>query len=337
MRAAILTEYKKIQIGERPEPPIGRHDVLIEVRACGLCPTDYRLYAGISTWKKPPMVLGHEPSGIVVKVGEEVRNIVIGDTVAGDIVRRCGYCRECVAGRENLCRNRKILSEGALAKYIAANEIYINKFSRVTFDEATFSEPLACVINGQKNSRVAAGDRVAIIGAGQIGLMDMQISKLLGAETIMIDLRQERLDVATKLGSDHTINSQNEDAISKVKEITEGYGTDKVIIAVGNSKAVELGAQIIAKMGSLNLFGSISPPTETGLDLNLIHHGEISLVGSFDKTRSDLRLATKLIDEKKIDVKTLISHSYDLEESQKAFESLEAGTGTKVIVRPSGE
>jgi L-iditol 2-dehydrogenase len=338
MRAAILVEYKKVEIRETPEPVVGPNDILVAVMACGLCPTDYRLYAGIATWKKPPMMLGHEPSGVVTKVGSEVKEFALGDKVAGDLVSRCGNCKECNAGRENLCHSRKIMSDGALAEFIVINKNYANKFSNATFEEACFTEPLACVLNSIKNSGVTTGDVVTIIGSGQIGLMHMQVANLLGAETVMIDVKNERLEAARRLGASYIINSNAEDPVTKIEEIVgKDQGVDKVIVATGNISAAELGMRIVGRMGTVNLFGSINPPTKLSFDPNIIHHGEISLIGSFDKTRADLRLATRLIEKKKIQVNALITHRFSLQESQEAFEMLEIGAGTKVVVKPNKE
>jgi L-iditol 2-dehydrogenase len=184
---------------------------------------------------------------------------------------------------------------------------------------------------------VKEGDRVAIVGAGQIGLMHMQMANLLGAKTIVIDIKEERLSFASRLGASHVVNSSSADPVAKVKELTGGDGADKVIVAIGNSQAIETGFQLVGPMGSVNLFASTNPPTKVSFDPNLVHHSEVSMIGSYDKTRSDLRDATRLIDEKKIDVKTLITHRYVLEDTWEALRSLEKGVGVKIMVKPNGE
>src|SRR6266571_2769892 len=194
MRAAILTEYRKIVVAEGKEPTVGPHELKVRVMACGLCPTDYRLFSGQATFKKPPTILGHEPAGVVAEVGAEVKDFKVGDRVAGDTARRCGHCNACVSGRENLCSNRRQVGDGSLAEYTLVDENYVNRFSRATFVEASLTEPLSCVLNGVSNSRIKLGDAVAIVGSGQIGLMHMQVARLLGARTIVLDLREDRLE-----------------------------------------------------------------------------------------------------------------------------------------------
>jgi len=336
MKVALLTDYRKIETREIPEPEIGPREILYKVMACGLCPNDYRIYAGLVTWKKPPTTLGHEPAGVVVKIGSKVKAFKPGDMVAGDGSTRCGYCRFCLAGKENLCPNRKGVGEGAIAEYAAANQIWMNKFEHASFEEEAFTEPLSCVINGIKNSRVKEGDRVAIVGAGQIGLMHTQVANLMGAKTIVVDIKEDRLALASKLGAGEVINSSSVNPAARVKELTGGEGADKVIVAIGNPQAIETGLQLVGAMGSVNLFASTNPPTQISFDPNLVHHSEVSIIGSYDKTRADLREATRLIDEKRVDVKSLITHRYNLEETSDALVALEKGLGVKIMVRPNG-
>jgi len=337
MKAALLTEYRKIETRDIPVPEIGPHGILYKVMACGLCPNDYRIYAGLVTWKKPPTTLGHEPAGVVVKVGDKVKAFKPGDKVAGDGSTRCGYCRFCVSGRENLCPNRRAVGDGSIAEYGAANEIWMNKFEHASFEEEAFTEPLSCVINGIKNSKVKEGDRVAIVGAGQIGLMHTQVANLKGAKTTVIDIKEDRLALATKVGAAHVINSSLEDPVAKMKELTGGEGADKVIVAIGNVQAIETGFALVGSMGSVNLFASTNPPTKVAFDPNLVHHSEVSIIGSYDKTRADLREATRIIDEGRIDVKALISHRFDLDGAAEAMRTLEKGVGVKIMVKPNKE
>lgn len=336
MKAAVLTEYRKIEIRDIPEPVPGPNDLLVRVMANGLCPNDYRAYAGITAWMKPPAVIGHEPAGLVVKTGDKVKEFKPGDKVAGDISSRCGYCKPCVEGRENLCTNRHGIANGALAQFVVGNEVYMNKFHSASFEEEAFTEPLSCVINGIRNSKVKMGDTVAIVGSGQIGLMHMQVARLCGATTVVLDLRPERLAVAEKLGADNTIDSSKTDPVERIKELTGGDGADKVIVAIGDSRAIDTGLRLVSKVGSVNLFASINPAAPISIDPNLIHRG-ISLIGSYDKVRSDLRLATKMIDQGKIDVKSLITHRFTLDQAGEALELLGQSAGVKIMVKPNSE
>jgi len=335
VKAAVLTEYRKIEIKDTPEPRIGPHDVEFRVMACGLCPNDSRLFTGLATWKKPPTILGHEPAGRVVKVGSEVQRFKPGDMVAGDTTTRCGYCEPCLAGRENLCVRRHNVVDGSLAQFSAGNEIWLNRFDHASFEEASLVEPLSCVLNGIRNSGVKSGSKVVIVGAGQIGLLHLQVARALGAKTIVIDIKKERLAFAKKLGADNVVDSSVEDPIARAKELASG-GANAVIVAIGNRQAIETGFRLAGPTGTVNLFASTNPPTDVSIDPNVVHSNEVSVIGSYDKTRNDLREATRMIDEKRIDVKTLITHIYDLEHTGDALTSLEMGKGIKIVVKPNG-
>ena len=266
----------------------------------------------------------------------EVHPVLADLTRKKDLDRLVAESRRHLGGRTSASTERASPTE-ALAEYIVVRAVNANKFTEVSFEEAAFTEPLACVLNGNRRSQVRLGDRAAIIGCGQIGLMHMQIAKLKGAETIMIDLKEDRLLFAKKLGANHVINPSEGDVVAKIKEITDGYEADKVIVAIGNSYAIEIGMQIVGKMGSVNMFASTNPPVKISVDPNLIHHNEVSLIGSYDKTTHDLRQATELIDSGKIDVKSLITHEFDLEHTEDALRVVEKGIGIKTVVKPNKE
>jgi len=336
MRAAVLTEVRRIEVKETKEPEVGPHELKVKVMACGLCPTDYRLFTGRATFKKPPTILGHEPAGTVAEVGAGVKEFKVGDKVAGDTGRRCGHCGPCVSGHENLCENRRQVGDGCLAEYTLVDENFVNKFDDATFVEASLTEPLSCVLNSVSNSGIQAGDVVAIVGSGQIGIMHMQVARLLGAQTVVFDLKPERLEIAGRLGADFVVDSSKEDPRAAIDRITAGAGADKVIVAIGDGRAIETGLNIVGKMGSVNLFGSSPPGTKVPLDPNLIHHYQVSVIGSFDKTREHLRQAMRLIERKKIDVGSLVTNEFGLDQTPEAFNHLESASGLKIVVRPDG-
>lgn len=334
MKAAVLTKVQEITVQDVERPNAGPDDVLLKVMACGLCPADYRVYSGQAMWKKPPTVLGHEFSGVVEEVGQNVKLFKAGDKVVADRSDRCGYCKPCVSGSENLCLNRHGVGEGALAQYALAKAVFTRKFSNASYDEAAFTEPLSCVINGSRRTNIKLGSYVAIVGSGQIGLMQMQVVRALGGKTIMVDVREDRLQLASKLGADHVVNSSLAEAAAKVKEITKGYGADRVIVAVSSKKAVEEGLGLLGKMGLLNIFAS-SYPSSITIDANLIHYGELTITGAYDKTRADFDNAIMLIDSGKIDVKSLITQRLKLEQTWDGFKLMEKGAGVKIIVEPN--
>jgi L-iditol 2-dehydrogenase len=334
MKAAVLTKVKEITVQEAETPKPGPDDVLIRVMACGLCPADYRVYSGEAMWRKPPAILGHELAGTVEAVGSNVSRFKVGDRVAAEASDRCGYCKPCVSGSENLCLNRRAVGEGGLAQYAVARANWTRSFSKASFEEASFTEPLACVVNGARRSGIRVGVSFAVIGSGQIGLMQMQVAKLMGAKTIMIDLKEDRLGLASKLGADYTVDSSAVEPAARVKEITGGYGADRVTVAVSSSKAIEQGFALLGKMGILNIFAS-SYPSQITIDANLIHYGELTVTGTYDKTRADFETAASLIESRKVDVKSLISHRLNLDDTWEGFRLMERGAGMKIMVIPN--
>ncbi len=334
MKAAVLTKVQEIAVQDWERPKVGPDDVLVRVMACGLCPADYRVYSGQAMWRKPPAVLGHEFAGTIEEVGSDVTRFKVGDMAVAEGSERCGYCSACVSGNENLCAHRKAVGEGGLAQYALARATWTRPFSKVSFEEAAFTEPLACVVNGARRSRITLGSYVAIVGSGQIGLMHMQVAKTLGAKTIMLDLKEDRLVLASKLGADFTVNPASVDAQTRIKEITGGDGADRVTVAVSSSKAIEQGFGFLGKMGILNIFAS-SYPSQISIDANQIHYGELTVTGTYDKTRADFEMAISLIDSGKVDVKSLITHRLSLEETWDGFKMMEKGEGVKIMVRPN--
>jgi L-iditol 2-dehydrogenase len=334
MRAAVLTKVQEITVMDWERPKVGPDDVLVKVMACGLCPADYRVYSGQAMWRKPPAILGHELAGTVEGVGTNVSRFKPGDRVTAEVSERCGHCKACVSCSENLCANRKAVGEGGLAQYALARAAWTRAFSQVSFEEAAFTEPLSCVVNGARRSRIMLGNYVAILGSGQIGLMHMQVAKAIGAKTIMVDLKEDRLALASKLGADFTVNPTAVDAQAKIKEITGGNGADRVTIAASSSKAIEQGIGFLGKMGVLNIFAS-SYPSQITIDANQIHYGEMTVAGTYDKTRADFETAISLIDARKVDVKSLITHRLMLEETWDGFKMMEKGEGVKLMVRPN--
>jgi L-iditol 2-dehydrogenase len=201
------------------------------------------------------------------------------------------------------------------------------------YTEAAFAEPLACCLNGHQKLDIKVGDSVAIVGEGPIGLTHVQLARLSGATKIIVSgLIPERLEMARKLGADHTINATEVDAVEEVKRLTEGRGADKVQIAVGGVKPIESGIQMANIGATVNIFAGTHPPTTISVDPNLIHYKEIILTGSWDYTPSLFTNSVDLINTKRLDLKSLISHVLPLQDIMKGFEIVEQRQGFKVVI-----
>jgi len=217
---------------------------------------------------------------------------------------------------------------GAYAEYIKvpARMVLVNMQEipqHVSFEEAAITEPLACVLHGVEEAGVKLGDSVAIIGAGPIGLLHLLVAKRIGAEkVIMIDLVEERLDFAKKLGADEVVNAGKDDAVEKVRQLTNGYGVDVAIEAIGLPQTWEQALKLVRKGGTVLEFGGCPPGTEVKVNTELLHYGEVTVLGTFHTTPLHFRKALNLIASRTIDVRPLITRRMGLDEIVEAFQIL---------------
>ncbi len=239
----------------------------------------------------------------------------------------CLHCTMCQKGKYNLCENM-IWLWGAYAEYIKvpARMVLVNMQEippHVSYEEASVAEPLACVLHGVEEAKVSLGDSVAIIGAGPIGLLHMLTVKKMGAEkAIVIDVVDERLDFAKKLGADATINSARENVVEKVRKYTSGYGVDVSIEAIGLPTTWEQALKLARKGGAVLEFGGCPPGTEIKLNAEQLHYGELRVLGAFHTTPLHFRKALSLIASRTIDVRPLITRKMKLGELNEAFKIL---------------
>jgi len=329
MNAAMLYGVKDLRIQETEIPRIGDGEVLVKVKAATTCGTDLKIYQRGYVEKiiKLPTIFGHEWAGEVVDVGTKLEWPQKGMRVRAGNSAPCLHCTMCQKGKYNLCENM-IWLWGAYAEYIKvpARMVLVNMqeiLAHVSYEEASLAEPLACVLHGVEEAGVKLGDNVAIIGAGPIGLLHLLTVKKMGAEkAIMIDLVDERLDFAKKVGADKTINSGRENTMEKVREYTSGYGADVAIEAIGVPATWEQALKLARKGGTVLEFGGCPPGTEIRLDAEQLHYGEMKVLGAFHTTPLHFRKALSLIASRTIDVRPLITRKMKLAQLREAFNIL---------------
>jgi L-iditol 2-dehydrogenase len=339
VKAAVMYGRGDVRVEDTPMPQIDDDQILVRVKACGICPVDIRVYTGENIWVALPAVgiSGHEVAGVVESVGRKVFHLKSGDRVAGVFNKSCGVCKYCVTGHDNLCNNIQLFRPKyfGFGEYIAA---YPEKMMRyemaIEFEEAAFTEPLAACVNGVMKTGIRPGDYVGIIGVGQIGLMHVQLAKLKGAMVVAFDMLEERLAMAEKMGADYVVNVGERDAVKYVEELTRGEGLDHVITAIGGRQAIETGLKTLGKVGTLNIFASTHPHTEIAIDPNLIHYRELVITGSFSSTKRDVRTALRLLERREIDVRSLITHRLPLERIVEGFKIHTERRGLKVMILP---
>lgn len=336
MKAAMLYGYKDLRIEEVKKPVAAEDEIVYKVMACGVCPSDVRSWNRNQELKQP-RIPGHESVGVVTEIGDKVEDLEVGDSIVRDWRDTCGTCYYCRKGLYNFCLEaetpkRRRFSGGFCEYSKVRDTVYRKMPKRVSYEEAAFTEPLACCINGIHQSNIEIGDDVAIIGCGPIGMQLLQLSKIRGARIIAVDLKDERLDLAKKLGAHEVINAREQDTIQGIMDLTENRGVNASIVAVGGAIPIKNGMDVLDIDGTLNIFAGTWPAVEIPVDPNPPHYRHLKYTGSHDFTPHDFSTALKLIENKIVDVKSLISHRLPLEETQKGFDIVTKQEGYKVII-----
>jgi len=342
MKAALLYGVKDLRIEDVELPKVEAGEVLVKVRAATTCGTDLKIFQRGYVEKviKLPTIFGHEWAGDVVEVNKGLDWPEKGMRVRAGNSAPCLHCTMCQRGEYNLCENM-IWLWGAYAEYIKipARMVFVNMQeipSGVAYEEAAITEPLACVLHGVEEARVKLGDVVVIIGAGPIGLLHLLTVRKMGANRVlMIDLVDERLNFAEKLGADEIINGKTEDAVEKVRQLTGGYGADVAIEAIGLPATWEQAIRLVRKGGTVLEFGGCPPGTEIKVNTETLHYGELTVLGAFHATPLHFRKALDMIASRTIDVRPLVTKRMKLEEIRQAFEILSTSkTEIKIAIAP---
>ena len=341
MLAAVFMEPQKIELKELRKPIPKNDEVLIKVKACGICTADRRLYSGAMKMGYP-LIGGHEASGIVEEVASGCSRTELepGDHVALDLIDRCGKCYYCRRGYGNQCvkrLERRVeeipLCAGGFAEYIAVPSKEVLKISdEISFEEAALTEPVSCVIHSVHKAHIRAGDTIAIIGAGTMGILHLLIAKKLGSTAIVSDIDEKRRELAKKLGADFVFNPLEKNAITFVKEHTRGRGADVVFVTVCNKETASQSMEIAGKVAAVIFYGSAHPSTTISIDPNRLHYDEIILTGSNNRTSKDFLEAVALLDSGHISVKPLISKLLPLNEIKKGFKLEPKGSIQRVVI-----
>jgi L-iditol 2-dehydrogenase len=338
MRAAQLRGARDLQVIDVPAPRVeAPDDVLVRIHACGICPSDLRTYTGSGKRKGQlphSLIPGHEWAGEVVEVGPQVERFGPGDRVVPSWRVTCGHCYYCGQGLFNYCTqaaHERV--RGGFCEYgvAPASNLY-HILDNVSYEEAAFTEPLACCINGISMCNVGLGDDALIIGGGPIGLLHVQLARLLGARVIVSEPLAERREMAKQLGAHEAVDPSSDDLTQCIQELTSGRGADAVIVAVGVPQAVQQALQLVGTCGTVNFFAGVYPSAEIPLDSNVIHYKQLVVTGSHDFTPHHFRTALKLISHGMLQVTPLISHVIPLEKIVEAFELVADMQGLKVLI-----
>ena len=333
-----------VEIQDIPQPTITANQVLLEVKAVGVCGSDLHMWREHHSWSiKLPLVLGHEFSGVVVQVGPEVSGFQPGDRVACETAAQvCERCVFCLSGQYNMCPDRQgygALADGAFTRYVVARpQILHNIPSNVSFEQAALTEPICVAYNAlvQKTS-IKAGDTVVIQGPGPIGIMALQIARLQGAGTLIIlgtDADRERLAVAAELGAHHTLNIQTDDPLALIKSVDDGFGADVVVDCTGVSQALAQAMSFVRPNGHITKIGWGPQPLDFNLDPLVAK--AVTLQGSFSHTYPTWERVLRLLSTGQINLAPVMGGVYPLEKWETAFRDMEQGKQVKSIITMEG-
>ncbi len=340
MKCAVFYGPLDVRIEQIPVPVPTDDDMLVRVEAALTCGSDLKTYRrGHPTMIKPPSPFGHEFAGRAVEIGKNIRtDIVVGERVVSANTAPCGFCYYCKLGRESMCENLEYLN-GAYSQYILVPKRIVEKNTyvipeNISYEEAALVEPLACVVHGIEESNIKTGDKVAVIGAGPIGLMFVKLAALKGGYVICSDLSAERLEDARKFGANEIIRvNENVDQVKEVKRRTEGgRGVDVAIEATGLPEVWEKTIAMVRKGGTASLFGGCKSNTSITVDTALIHYHEITIKGVYHHTPYYVKRAFELIKSRTVDARQFITGSVPIEQLVETLEKIGRQEGIKYKV-----
>jgi threonine dehydrogenase-like Zn-dependent dehydrogenase len=344
MKFAVITAPEKAEIHEHEVPSIKPNEILIKNMACNLCTTDYQQWMGLRRHQPEPMAFGHENSGLIEEVGEDVKGFNKGEQVVVNNYLPCMECANCRKGMNSLfCLNRSngwVKDEyGYFGRYgcgeyqIFQSKHVIKINNNIPFSHAGFSEPLATVLHGMKRLRVKTGEKTLVIGVGTMGLINAQTARYYGADVIISEISEKKRNTAKKLGFDKIINAKEGNLERKVKDFTNGKGLDSIIIAVGNTNAYNQAIEIAPKGCRLLIFAAGYPEPEWHLKPNPVHYELLEIIGTLGCSTADFVLSAELLSNRTIDVSPIIEDEYKLENVQDAFTKAASPDNYRVTVR----
>ena len=321
MKACLFEAKEKFVISDIKTPVPQKDEVLIRVKAAGICGTDIHILKG-EYFSDFPLVAGHEFSGEVVEVGEEVTQFQPGDRVTADPNIFCDKCYFCKINKNNHCLDSHVIGvtqNGAFAEYVAVSEKGVFHIpDHLSYPEAALAEPLACVVYGVRRSGIKPGEKVLIFGAGAIGLLLMSLLKISGAsQVIMVDISQKKLDFAKKMGASEVILN-NGDGENKLKAIAP-FGFELVADATGSPRVMERELQFVEPDGTFLVFGVAPIGDMMKVEPYDIFRRDIRIIGSY-AVKKTMQYSINLLASGKIQVKNLISSTYPIEDFEKGIQ-----------------
>ncbi|HEU5486231.1 MAG TPA: zinc-binding dehydrogenase [Microlunatus sp.] len=340
MKALMLLADGRVEVRDHPRPTPGQDEVLVRVAAAGVCGSDLHMWRGTQSWPTaPPVVLGHEVSGVIADVGADVVEWQQGERVVCETAARiCGRCRLCRTGLYNLCPEREgygATIDGAFAEYMVAPTRVLHRIPPETpFPTAALTEPMSVAFNALvERTQIKPGDTVVVQGAGAIGMFALQISRLHGAGQVLVlgtPVDRHRLGVAMQIGADHALDITDAPVADLVDDLTAGLGADLVVDATGTSAALRDSLDLVRPGGQIVKIGWGPEPLRFSLD-PLVQKA-VTLHGSFSHTWQTWERVLQLQARGQLDAAAVIGGTYPLPEWQTAFDDMHAGRVIKSVL-----
>ncbi|MGQ9588028.1 MAG: alcohol dehydrogenase catalytic domain-containing protein [Thermoplasmata archaeon] len=339
MRVAMYYNNRDVRLQEMPRPEIGPGELLVKVIASGICGSDVMEWYRI---KRAPLVLGHEIAGDIVEVGKNVRNFRVGQRVFVSHHVPCMKCRYCLAGHESTCDTLRTTNffPGGFSEFVRVPEINVKLGTYVlpkelTYDDGSFIEPLACVVRGFRMARFEPGRTVLVLGSGIAGLLNIKVSKALGAaKMIATDVSQYRLDAARRFGADRVVPA-DKDVPSAVKEANDGRLADLVVVCTSAAQAMSQAFRCVDRGGVVLMFAPSMPGVDIPVPLGDLWKDEIAITSTYAGSPRDIEEAIQLLRTRRVVVSDMITHRFGLAGTGKGFELVaRAGESIKVIIEP---
>lgn len=345
MKALLLTAPSQLEFTDFPDPRPGDDEVLLRIRACGICGSDIHGWDGSSGRRHPPLIMGHEAAGEIAAVGPRVTGWQPGDRVTFDSTISCGTCAFCRQGDVNLCLNRRVVGvspadykqHGAFAEYLALPARILHRIpDTLRFEDAAFVEPTSIAVHAVRRAQLAPGATAVVVGSGMIGLLVIQALRWAGAKTIVaLDLAEDRLAVARQLGATHAFKTDACNAPAEILRLTDGLGADAAFEVVGFTPTLNLALQTLRRGGTCVLVGNLAPATQD-FPLQSVVTRELTLTGTCGSA-GEYPLCLDLLARGIIQTKPLVSAVAPLRDGADWFQRLSAPGGSrylKVILTP---
>lgn len=338
MKYAVVDGLSRIGIAESESPDPGRGDIVVRMGACGICGSDLEKVYG--SYGQPSMRLGHEPAGTVIKIGDGVKDVSLGDRVFTHHHVPCYECYLCRHGSETRCAR---YSDSNISPCGLAEEYLVPSWNvqrggvlklpdSMTFEEAAMIEPLACCVRAWSKCRYAEGDSVAVFGVGPTGVMHTMLASQYGLGSVYcVDVNRFRLDYVRGLGLGEGMPADGRTA-QALRDNTEGRGVDLAVVATGSLRALQSAVDSVRYGGTVMMFGVPSKGATMQLDMDYVYSREITLLSSYAASDVDTRRALEIIRDGGMDVAGLVTHRYDIADSQKAFDHAKSGSDAMKII-----